>query len=126
MENEKYTPSEKNGKWGCVDNKGNIIVPFMYEAVLPVMRNGQSLMIVKSCSRWGIVDIDNHFIIPPEYQWISPYQNKIEVKRDDKYGLIDFQNRVLVPIKYDYLSLVTGSLFRARKGKEWKKEGIQQ
>ena len=24
MENEKYTPSEKNGKWGCVDNKGNM------------------------------------------------------------------------------------------------------
>lgn len=73
MENEKYTPSEKNGKWGCVDNKGNIIVPFMYEAVLPVMRKGQSLMIVKTCNRWRIVDIDNRFIIPPEYQWISPY-----------------------------------------------------
>lgn len=27
MENEKYTPSEKNGKWGCADNKGNVIVP---------------------------------------------------------------------------------------------------
>ena len=54
MENEKYTPSEKNGKWGCVDNKGNIIVPFMYEAVLPVMRNGQSLMIEKPVIGGGL------------------------------------------------------------------------
>lgn len=62
--------SFKNGKnrYGLVDQKGNIKVPFIYNETLYFDRNPFS--IAKKDNRQGIIDINNRVIIPFDYREI--------------------------------------------------------
>ncbi len=89
-------------RYGCIDSKGNTIIPFIYEATGRFDEN--SMMIpVKSVDnkKWGVVNRDNRIVIPFEYDNIYVGDNLIKVEKDDKWGVVDVQNNLKIPILYD-------------------------
>lgn len=55
---------KKDGKYGCVNRKGETVVPFQYEQTLA---NIYDFVAVKKNGKWGAVSADNKPLIPTEY-----------------------------------------------------------
>ena len=58
----------KDGKCGCVDRNGKIVIPFDYENILS---NSYDFVPVKKDGKWGLLSADNNVIIPNEYEDIN-------------------------------------------------------
>jgi len=58
-----------NNKYGLVDIKGNIKIPFIYDENLNF--DGNNFSIAQKKNKFGIIDINNKEIVPFNYNWIS-------------------------------------------------------
>lgn len=54
----------KNGKYGCINRFGDIIIPFEYDLILS---NSYDALGVKKEGKWGLVSADSTVLIPAEY-----------------------------------------------------------
>lgn len=54
----------KDGKYGCINRSGNVVVPFDYEKMLG---NTFDVIAVKKDGKWGMISPDNKNLIPTEY-----------------------------------------------------------
>lgn len=59
--NEKCFSVESNGKWGVVDIRGNIIVPFVYDSRVE-FNNGYA--VVGKNKKYGIIDSTGNLVVP--------------------------------------------------------------
>ena len=98
---EGIAPEKLNNKWGCIDSKNNIIIPFEYDfcgwfleyELAEVRKNGKS----------GFVNSQNEIIIPLEYDRVGLFGFKYGiclVEKDGKCGFIDKNNNFVIPLKY--------------------------
>ena len=55
----------KDGKYGCIDKTGSIVIPFDYEKILS---NSYDFVPVKKDGKWGLLTADNRQVIPTEYE----------------------------------------------------------
>ena len=55
----------KEGKYGCINLTGEVLVPFEYENALS---NTYDVIAVKKDGKWGILSSDNSLLIPMEYE----------------------------------------------------------
>ncbi len=89
----------KREKWGCIDFKNTIIVPFIYDNILP-FKDGYSQ--VTSNGKMGFVNTAGVEIIKPVYDKIEPFLNGAAVvMKDNKYGFINTKGTILGDISYD-------------------------
>ena len=58
----------KEGKFGCVNRNGDVIIPFEYDNVL---KNSFDLVSVKKNGKWGVLSTDNEIVIPIEYEDVT-------------------------------------------------------
>lgn len=90
-----------SGKWGCIDTRGNVVIPLIYEYVEPL---SQSLFHVRTGEKIGIVNRDNRTIVPIEYDEINKYGSYFVVGIGDTYsrlyGIIDFTGHIILPCIY--------------------------
>ncbi|MBQ8969331.1 MAG: WG repeat-containing protein [Bacteroidaceae bacterium] len=81
----EYLAVKKGEKWGLIDKKNNVKLPFEYDKIndsrygwVPVMKNG----------KWGLQSLDNEVVIPMEYQDVispnSPNPSATYVKQADQ------------------------------------------
>ena len=56
---------EKDGKYGYVDKKGNIVVDYQYEKVTEVNEYGYAG--IKKDGKWGVVDSQGQVVLTPTY-----------------------------------------------------------
>lgn len=54
----------KNGKYGCINRFGNIIIPFEYDQILS---NSYNTLGIKKNGKWGLASANNTILIPTEY-----------------------------------------------------------
>jgi hypothetical protein len=81
-------------RWGFIDKKGEVAIPFLYEkaghfseGLAPVMMNG----------RWGYIDHQGRMVIGAGFQYAQEFKNGIaEVVIGDKIVYLDKQGRILV------------------------------
>lgn len=100
--------AKKNGKYGYISNKNEIIKPFEYKAIY----NINELVFVNFENKAGIFDKKGDIKLPFEYDSIcNAYYSNIEkeeirytVIKDGKVGTVDIYNNVTIPIIYDGLS----------------------
>lgn len=62
---EGLAPVKYSGKWGFIDNQGNVAIPFMYEGASSF---GNGLAPVKLNDKWGYVNQQGNVIIPFKYE----------------------------------------------------------
>jgi hypothetical protein len=94
------------GKWGCIDLNGNVLVPFEYDAGIRFSEGYGSALYD---GKWGVIDKNGEVIIPFEYDNIGLVVNGyIQVAKFINnqllWGLININNRIIVPLRYKKLS----------------------
>lgn len=69
--NNNIFAKEQNGKWGYVDQNGNVVVDFKYEMTTNINQYGYGA--VKQNGKWGVVDGSGNIIKEPTYE-LSDYE----------------------------------------------------
>ncbi len=92
---------EKNGKYGCVDEMYNEVVPCLFDDIFPFVGD---TAIVKKDGKYGCVNRRGTMTIPCLYdKSINFFRGVAVVERDGKMGAINEQGEVIVPIEYTIL-----------------------
>lgn len=93
----------KNGKWGCVDSFGKLVIELKYDALDKFDTFGRARVILNG--KFGVVDCGGRTIIPTAYDYIDTFDrlNVTVAQVGDKYGIIDYNHNVVVSFEYDYI-----------------------
>lgn len=116
LEEGGIKPSQKNGRWGIEDEKGNVIVPFEYDEIKFAKKGNFN---IKKKGKWGIADKTGVVIIPCEYDEEFNFGESMYVKKSGRWGIIDDKNKAIIPFEYDEILTYYGSSMPARKGNKW-------
>lgn len=92
---------KKNGHWGVMDIKNNVIIPCIYDFSIEII-NG--LAVVKKDGFFGLIDEHNTTLIDCQYECMYLEENLIRCKdKNGLWGIIDTNNSVIVPFEYKCL-----------------------
>lgn len=92
---------EKDGKYGVINLKGEVVIPIKYEDMNPNYIDKMGFA-VKQNGKYGVVSFNNEQRIPFEYDYIIPIiqGEYIGVKNQGKWGLMDYSGEVYLPIEW--------------------------
>ncbi len=116
-----YAAVSVDGKAGVIDQKGQVIVPFVYDDVNWYCFDGGDLAAVKSGAKWGFADKSGNLAIACKYDGVTQFSNgRAGVRTGGKWGFIDSGDNMVVPAIYEniYTRFVDG-LTGAKLGGEW-------
>lgn len=121
-----YIPVVENGKWGVIDNKGNIIIELNYEEMIVVPNTNKDLFIAtydidynNETYKTKVLD-ENAKTILTSYENVEAIENNdgsniwyednvLKFKKDGKFGLIDFEGKIIVEPIYDNIYALQGT-----------------
>jgi len=117
---EGITVAKRDGRMGCLDEKGNIAVPFEFDTITP-FSDGLAY-VTSGANNHGYVDKTGKFIV--KYGDFTYMANSFSsglawVEKSGKYGYIDTTGELVVPCVYDEVKDFKESLAVARKGDKW-------
>ena len=73
--------NKKDGKYGYVDNKGNVVVEYIYDDAQELNKYGYAA--VKKDNKWGAIDKEGKVIIEPTYN----LENNLKIDFIEKWHL---------------------------------------
>jgi len=89
----------ENGKYGCIDKNGNVVVPLEYDWVYKL---SESLLEISLGGKCGLIDTSGKIVVPCEYDAIGQFSNGMAwILKDGKYGYIDETGDIIIPMIYD-------------------------
>lgn len=98
-ESEGLRAIRKDGKFGFVDNEGQLRIANRYEAVQPF---SEGLAAIRILGRWGFIDHQERLVIQPVYERVEDFDHGTAiVMQDGRWGLIDGDGKVILPLRYD-------------------------
>ena len=110
-----------NGKYGFINNAGEIIVPCVYDKVYNRLIDG--MVIVRSGKYEGMLNVDGSMVIPLRYDLLYPFNNGVaSAMKDGFFGYIDIHNNIVLPFNYGFLKPSTDgkTIVPARSSEVWK------
>lgn len=63
-------PVARNGKWGYIDSKGKVVVPFEYESA---WNFSEGLALVQKGGKWGFINEQGRVAIPFQHDYCLPF-----------------------------------------------------
>ena len=133
-----YYTAYENGKWGVIDNNGEVVIPLEYDEMIVVPNNKQAIFVLtynideitgeyktkvlnekkeELFTKYDKVEaLDNYDL--KQNIWFE--ENVLRVQKNGKYGLIDFQGNEVLPCEYDHietLKSITDNLLVEKDGK---------
>ena len=92
---ETTCPAEKDGRWGCIDAAGNVVVPMRYDSSFPAFVDG--LTVVSRNGRQALLAEDGTERLPADYDvvWLDGDAPFGMARRGDACALFDRDGRVL-------------------------------
>ena len=120
-----YYSAYKDGKWGVIDNNGNVIIDLNYDEMIVVPDKTVDLFIVtydtnyedgsyktKVLDKNGKEKLSNFYNVQAIENYNSNevwYENDIlKYQKDGKLGLINFSGKEIVPAEYDKIYAIPG------------------
>lgn len=92
----------KDGKYGFIDEKGNIIINFEYENLADSFV--EDIIIAKKDGKCGCIDKNGNTVINFEYDRIGKLsEGLLSAKKENKIGFIDKQGNIVIDFQYDYV-----------------------
>ena len=93
---------EKEGKYGCVDPKGKLRIPYIYDFIEPFTNSLVTRVSIDD--KWGLINKTGEEIVPLAYDNLSfpNDQGFFLAEKDGKCGAIDSNGRVIMPFQYEY------------------------
>ena len=102
-------PVKKNGKWGFIDSKNKLILPYRYDGASSFI-NGMAR--VRLAELTGMIDKKGKEIIPLQFQHITYLSDYILVNDERAFGLLDKKGNWLLPCMYAKIEMVDSTILR--------------
>ena len=95
-------PFEKNGRWGYVDSKGEVVIKPQFEHGFPF---SDGLARARTKALYGYIDKSGKFVIPPRFTRHNDFSEGLAGVRLDKksWGFIDPTGEVVIPPKFEWV-----------------------
>ncbi len=125
---QEYIPAQNaKGKWGYVDEQGNVVIKYDYAEVSAFV-DGRAK--VKKGDKWGYIDTSGKEVIKIQYSEMGTWENgrckvavggsmKDNVLKDAKYGFIDATGAVLLKPEYNEIGAFKDGLAYVKKGDKY-------
>lgn len=90
--------SERNGKEGCLDKNGTVLLDTEYDDVDSF---ADGLAVVQKDNKYGLIDKKGKFVIPLIYDGARYCSEGLApVLKDGKWGFVDKKNKVVIDFKF--------------------------
>ena len=97
---DELTAVKKDGKWGFVDTKGNVVIESKFDYAYD-FEDGCAL--VKLDGKFGYIDTKGNFVIEPKFDDAYNFSDGLaQVELDGKWGFIDTKGNFVIEPKFDY------------------------
>ena len=91
---------QKDGKWGYIDDQGNIVIEAIYDQAFPTFVNGRAT--VRQNGLWGMIDANQDIIVPFQYDRLGNLiEDRVLFQKNDKYGFFDSNGNSVIPAHFD-------------------------
>ena len=92
----------KNSKYGVIDKKGNLVIPFEYEDLSNL---SEDFVIYKENGKYGFIDIKNHKKSEPVFDKTSKFKEAAcAVQKNGVWGFINKKGEMVIEPKYRSVS----------------------
>lgn len=107
---DNYFSVKKNDKYGILDPKGVLVVPYTFDGILHFSKD---LFLVKKNNRWGLINNRNRVLLAPEYVGFQKHKdNLFKIKGKEGTGFINKDGVILIsPIYEDIASFTDESRY---------------
>lgn len=116
VERNTYFIVSKNNKFGIVDDKNTIIVPFLYDDLSFDLTNPytskETILPAKKNGKWGLISLKNKTLVDFGYQYIARIhgeRNIFKAKIKNKYKIIDKNGKELSADSFDNVANFEGN-----------------
>ena len=98
--NDNIATVELNGKYGFINTKGTVLIPFEYDNALK-FKNGLAPIYTKS-EGWGFIDKIGKEVIRCKYNNVHHFSEGLALVQEDSryFGFIDIQGKMVIPSVY--------------------------
>ena len=97
---EGFATFYKSGKNGCIDRKGNVVIPPKFYT-LRDFSNGRAAFMTEN-QDFGFIDKTGTVVIKARYKNVRPFSEGLAgVLRKSKWGYIDVSGRTVIPFRYE-------------------------
>ncbi len=104
-------PIKKEGKWGAIDAKGNIVIAPQYESLSNFDPQGWAAF--RKEGKAGVVSEKGEEIIPAEYEQVRPLSKEfVAIWKEGRCGMVNVENKEIIAPSFDNIDTLTSSLFR--------------
>lgn len=92
---------DKKGRWGYVDENGNIAVRHRFSGVTAF---DDGVAHVLDGKKYGVIDLSGDYVLKPDYDFISPFNEYglARVTKGDKNGFVNRKGEFVIPMKYNF------------------------
>jgi hypothetical protein len=88
---EGFASVKKDGKWGCIDKSGELVIPLAYDNDFIIIFS-EGFAAVKVNDKWGYIDKTGKVAVPLEYDHAEPVcEGLAVVRKDDKWGIFQIE-----------------------------------
>lgn len=87
----------KNGKYGCIDRKGDLVIPTKYEDLFGF---SDGLSTVKINGKYGYINANGEIVIPCNYEYANSFKENLARVCNDKCGFINKYGKLQILFKY--------------------------
>ena len=100
--NGLYTGADITGRYGAINNLGDIVIPFKYECLWSFNNDGYAIYFQKN--KQGIINKSNEIVIPAICDDLKFGRNLFQIKKDGKWSLVNCSNQAITPLTFDYIN----------------------
>lgn len=135
---ETYFPAYTNGKWGVIDNKGQVIIDTTYEEMVIIPDKNTDLFICTNVTDYEEETFNTKVFNKDKTEILTSYNrvqaiensdgtdiwyenNILKFEENGKYGLIDFKGKLILNAEYDDIYALEG----VQKNIVIEKEGLK-
>lgn len=105
--------------YGLMNNKGDIILPIIYDYISSY-DNVEPYFVIEKNGLRGLADECGNICIPVQYELLRKVSsNLVRVKRNGKYGICDLQGNEVVPCIHEYLYNAKDDRIAVCKNGKW-------
>lgn len=91
-----------NGKYGFINSKGEIVVPFEFDKPCGPYSDGMAIY-TDSTERCGYIDRSGNVVIPAQYEWATNFSDGLAyVTNEDVAGVIDKTGKLIINTRDKY------------------------
>lgn len=99
---KELSVSEKNGKYGFVDENGNVVIDYIFDFANSF---SEGFAAVRQDYSWGFIDAQGNTVIPFTYDGAWDFVDGLApVYKDGLWGFIDKNEKIIIPYQYQRIS----------------------